>query len=319
MLIETDYRALTSAGQEGLPLKACGGVVAIGNFDGVHKGHQALLAEGRALAEVLQVPLVVLTFAPHPRFFFKPDQPPFLLSDTVLKVEKLQQVGADAIVQLKFDAILANVTAEEFIRHVLIEGLQAKHIVVGDNFMFGHKRGGNVEMLQKAGREHRFGVTAMPAISDFTGQRVSSERVREALRHGQLASAEELLGRSWEIRGTVIHGDKRGRTIGYPTANVMPGDFLPPKFGVYAAKIMIEETGGTYHAAVNFGIRPMFEIPTPLLEAYLLDFSGDLYGRTLRVAFVEFLRPEQKFLGLDDLKIQIEKDVQQTREVLPSP
>jgi riboflavin kinase / FMN adenylyltransferase len=316
MIIETDYRALSTAGQDGLPLRACGGVVVIGNFDGVHKGHQALLAEGRALADVLGVSLVVLTFAPHPRFYFKPDQPPFLLSDEVLKHEFLEQCRVDAVVQLTFDAILSSVTAEEFIQNILLNGLQAKHVVVGNNFVFGHKRGGDVEMLQKAGREHGFAVTAMPAVTDVTGERISSERVRDALRHGRMASAEELLGRPWIIRGEVMHGDKRGRTIGFPTANVRLDRFLPPKFGIYAARVTIEDTRLVYNAAVSIGIRPMYQVTSPLLEAYLLDFDGDIYGKTIRIALSDFIRPEQKFMDLDELKAQIGQDVNETRRIL---
>jgi riboflavin kinase/FMN adenylyltransferase len=156
----------------------------------------------------------------------------------------------------------------------------------------------------------------MPAIRDFSQERISSERVREALRHGHMASAEDLLGRPWEVRGEVLHGDKRGRTIGFPTANIAMGDFIRPKFGIYAAQVMIEGSGKTFGAAVNLGIRPMFELPTPMIEAYLLDFDGDLYGKVLRVGFRDFLRAEQKFLELDELKVQIEKDVERARESL---
>jgi riboflavin kinase/FMN adenylyltransferase len=314
MLIETDYRALAHAGKDGLPLNLCGAVVVIGNFDGVHRGHQALLAEGKALGAPLDAKLVVLTFAPHPRRFFKPDQPPFRLSDNVLRAEALMQAGADGIVVLKFDAILAQVPAKDFVETILLRALQAKHVVVGNNFVFGHKRGGDTELLQKMGRELGFGVTALPVIAE-EGARLSSQSVRDAIQKGRMAAAENILGRPWEIRGTVIRGDQRGRTIGFPTANMSLGEFQHPAYGVYAVQVTVEG-GGTYKGVANIGIKPSFGLHAPLLEAHLFDFNGDLYGKTLRVALREFLRPEEKFGGLDALKEQIALDAARAREIL---
>lgn len=316
MLIETDYSALATAGQDGLPLKVGGGVVAIGNFDGVHRGHQELLAEGRALADVLGEHLIALTFDPHPRRHFQPQQPPFLISDKVLKIEHLAAAGADTIVQMRFDALLASVTAEDFIRNILLNALQAKHVIVGNNFVFGAGRGGNVEMLQKWGREKGFAVTAMPQVTDLGGKRISSQIVRDAIKNGHMATAEELLNRPWIVRGVVERGDQRGRTIGFPTANIALHEYMVPKYGIYAASVQIEGETLWRDAVLNIGIRPMFELQYPLLEVYLLDFNGDLYGKTLRVAFYDFIRAEAKFNGLEALKTQIGEDVKSAKEIL---
>jgi riboflavin kinase/FMN adenylyltransferase len=311
MLIETDYRAMISAGQEGLPLAACDAVVAIGNFDGVHHGHRQLLRDARRIADENGWMLTVLTFDPHPRLYFKPDQKPFLLTDKVQKQEELLAAGVDAIVSLRFDAILADLSANEFIEHVLGESLRARHIVVGDNFMFGKNRGGNIETLKNKG----FGVSALTAIKDVTGQVISSERIRGELRHGHTASAEDLLGRPWQLRGVVVRGNQIGRQWGFPTANVEMGEYLPPQFGVYAGTVSFEGMEGVFNAAISIGVRPSIGSFGPIVEAYLLDFSGDLYGKTMRVNLLQFLRPEKKFIDLNELKDQIAHDVRQIREV----
>lgn len=305
MLIETEYRALVSAGQEGLLLKASDAVVVIGNFDGVHLGHRDLLMHGRDIADKNGWRLVVLTFSPHPRSFFCPDQPSFLLTNTHQKMEQLTLAGADDVVVLKFDAVLSQVTAQEFITDVLENALSAKHVVVGDNFVFGKGRGGDINLLKQA----NFEVSAWPMVMDALGQRISSERIREALRHAKVATAEELLGRPWELEGEVVKGHQRGRTIGFPTANMGLGEYLYPKFGVYSAEIRFEGEDGMHPAVVNIGNRPTIGISGPLLEAHLLDYAGDLYGKTMQVKLQNFLRPEQKFANFDELKEQIQKDV----------
>lgn len=315
MIIETEYRALTSAGQEGLPLKVSDAVVAIGNFDGVHLGHRALLAHGRAIADKEGWRLVVLSFSPHPRHFFRPDQPSFLLADPVQKLEELTKAGADDIVILHFDAVLADVSAEDFITDVLKDALVAKHVVVGDNFLFGKGRAGTIATLVESG----LAVSPLPAITDLGGQRLSSERVRAALRGGYVASAEDLLGRPWEIRGEVVKGNQKGRTIGFPTANMALGDYLHPKLGVYTARVIFEGEAGSHPAVVNIGQRPTVGVSGPLLEAHLLDFDGDLYGKMMRVTLDRFLRPEQKFASFDLLKEQIQRDTDTAREVFAGP
>lgn len=318
MLIETNYSALARAGQDGLPLKTAGGVVAIGNFDGVHKGHRALLAEGKALADVERVNLVALTFDPHPRRYFQPQQPPFLLNDITLRSEHLQQAQVNAIVQMKFDALLAGVTAEDFIEEILLNCLQAKHIVVGNNFVFGAQRGGDVELLQKWGRNRGFAVTAMPQVVDAGGIRISSQSVRDAIKNGQMARAEDLLGYSWVLRGEVVRGDQRGRELGWPTANIALSDFVTPKFGIYAARVQIEgeEGGKWYDAVLNIGIRPMFALVTPLLEVHLLNVQKELYGKILRVAFYDYIRAEANLPNIEALKAQIALDAEAAKTIL---
>jgi riboflavin kinase/FMN adenylyltransferase len=313
MLIETDYRAVVAAGQEGLPLAACDAVVAIGNFDGVHPGHRALLEHGRRIADENGWKLVVLTFSPHPRQYFKPDQPPFFLTDNVQKYEQLFASNVDAIVALRFDALLSELAAQEFIDRVLVEALRVKHVVVGENFQFGKGRGGNVDTFEKDGR---FGVSALAAVLNVSGLRISSERIRTELRHGHMVSAEELLGRPWQLRGEVVRGLQHGRQIGFPTANMALGEYLQPSLGIYAGRAAIEGETAVHKAAVYIGQRPTIGLHGPLVEAHLLDFDGDLYGKTMRVDLVDFIRPDRKFDDLDELKQQIHKDVAQARAIL---
>lgn len=316
MYLQTDYRALAHAGQEGLPLRLGGGVIAIGNFDGVHRGHQALLAKERALATAKNMPLVALTFSPHPRRFFQPDLPPFQLSDSVLRRDYLLQAGVDAVIELAFDGVLARTKAEDFVEYILAGACHAQQIVVGENFTFGAQRSGNVELLREMGKTFGFEVTALPLVLDFDGQRLASERVREVIRRGQMVTAEQLLGRCWQMRAEVIHGDKRGREWGFPTANMLLYEYLQPAFGIYAARIQIEGESVWHKAVMNFGKRPNFLLPHPLLEAHILDFDGDLYGKTLRVEWHDFMRPEKRFASEELLRKAIADDVTRARELL---
>ncbi|MDB5477563.1 MAG: ribF [Alphaproteobacteria bacterium] len=316
MLIKTDYRALHTASQDGLPLAASDGVVVIGNFDGVHRGHQALLAHARQMANEMGAPMAVLTFSPHPRFYFKPDEPPFKLTDAVQKHELLKKAGADAIVELKFDALLSSLPPEEFVEIVLADGMRARHVVVGDNFAFGRGRKGNLPGLKKMAKTRLITVTGFRPIADFGHERISSENIRRAIRNGQMATAEDGLGHPWQIRSEVVRGQQRGRTIGFPTANLALEEYLQPKFGVYTAKIKIEGEQGLHRAVMNIGIRPSFGGIGANLEAHLLDYTGDLYGKILRVDFGDFLRPEVKFSDLNALKEQIDKDVARARMML---
>lgn len=316
MLIETDYRALVTASQEGLPLAAADSVIAIGNFDGVHKGHQALIASAQQIAIASGWRLCALTFNPHPRSYFNPEQPPFLLSDAVQKREYLFESGADAVVKIQFDALFSELTAVQFVEQVLIEALGVKHVIVGENFSFGKARQGTTETLRHLGIKHGFKTSTFSQVNDFFGKRIASENVRQALRMGRLFEAEELLGRPWQIRGEVVKGEQLGRNLGFPTANIQLGDYLRPPLGVYAATVTIEGENGLYKAAVNIGKRPTFGMHDPLLEAHLLDYEGDLYGKTIRVNIHDFLRNERKFSDLEILKNQLAQDVMHVREKL---
>ncbi len=279
-------------------------VVIIGNFDGVHRGHAALIAYARALGGTL----VVLTFEPHPRLFFQPDAAPFRLTPQHLKHERLLELGADIIDAMKFDAKMAHLSAAEFIDKVIVKRLEATHVVVGTDFQFGHKRGGNVDTLKSDGR---FEVLALDLVEE-----ISSTRIREYLKKGEIDAANTLLGWEWLIEGAVEHGDKRGRDLGYPTANIRLGDNLCPAYGVYAVEVRLEGEENWRMGAANIGIRPMFAVEKPLLEVYLLDFEGDLYGQVLQVRPVAYLRPEMKFDGLEALKTQMSNDCRKAREIL---
>ncbi len=300
-----------------VPAEWRGGAVALGNFDGVHKGHQTLLTVAAGKANALAAPLVALTFEPHPRRFFVSDTGPFRLTLPPAKVRLLEAHGVQAVLAQRFDASFAAIPADAFIDDILLRGLGARHVVCGYDFTFGARRSGNVEMLRERGKAQGFGVTVLDPVMR-EGEIYSSTRIREALRAGGASEAAELLGHPWEIEGVVEQGDQRGRTIGFHTANVALGEHLRPRFGVYAVRVLIEgETGAVWRDAVaNLGRRPTFGKLQENFEVHLFDFAGDLYGRTLRVALIDFIRPEMKFAGLDQLKAQIAADGRAARAVL---
>ena len=293
-----------------LPGAARGAAVAIGNFDGVHRGHQSLIAHTKILAPKLGV----LVFEPHPQEFFKPGAERFRLTPFRAKARLLERFGADVLYALHFDAGLAALTADEFIAKVLVAGLGAKHIVVGEDFQFGKGRTGNVELLKRRCAEAGFGVSTFDLVGAGPQAKISSTRIREALRAGEPQEAARLLGHWWTVEGRVEAGDKRGRTIGFPTANVSLEGYLEPALGVYAVRV--EVAGKTYDGVANFGRRPTFDKKDVLLEVHLFDFAGDLYGQQIVVAFIAHLRPEQKFAGLDALKAQIAEDARKARALL---
>jgi riboflavin kinase / FMN adenylyltransferase len=297
---------------------ARGAVVAAGNFDGVHLGHQAVLGEAKALARRLDAPFAVLTFEPHPRVVFQPGLPPFRLTPFRAKSRELETLGVDLLFTLHFDLAFAQKTAEEFVAEVLVAGLGIKAVVVGYDFVFGNKRRGTAELLKTEGSKHGFDVKVVAPVSAAGGVVYSSTHIREHLVAGRPRDAAALLGRPWEIDGRVDLGDKLGRTIGFPTANIDLADYLRPAPGVYAVRAGIEEGGKTewHDGAANLGWRPTVGGKDLRLEAHLFDFRGDLYGKHLRVAFIERLRPEQRFAGLDALKAQIAADCQKAREIL---
>jgi riboflavin kinase/FMN adenylyltransferase len=295
-----------------------GAVVAIGNFDGVHLGHQAVIGEAGRIARAAGVPHAVLTFEPHPRRVFRPDDPPFRLTPFRAKSRHLEALGVDLLFTLHFDLAFAAKSAEDFIDGVLVRNLGVRHAVVGYDFVFGHQRRGTPALLQSRGTDLGFGVTVVGPIAGAAGAVYSSTRIRELLAAGSPGKAAALLGRFWEIEGRVERGDARGRTIGFPTANLMLDDYLRPAAGVYAVRVGIDEGGRTlWHDGVaNLGQRPTFGGSDLRLEAHLFDFDHDLYGRHLRVALIEHLRPERKFPGIDALKAQIAEDAAQARAVL---
>lgn len=299
-----------------LPDSARGAVIVIGNFDGVHRGHQALIGRARQLAESLGKKLGILTFEPHPRHLFRPDDPPFRLTSPDIKAERLEGCGIDLLFSIPFDWDFASLSADQFINQVLRDGLNAAHIVVGDDFRFGQLRKGSPKTLQEAGLP----VTMIEKImSSESNEILSSSLVRQALRLGEIEQANKLLGWPWEMRGIVRPGDRRGHKLGFPTANLSLGDTLHPSYGVYAAQVQIMEDGPDSPwllSATNIGIRPMFALSEGQIEAHILDFDRDIYGKTLRVRPIKRLRGEAKFDSLDALIGQITQDCAEARSVL---
>jgi riboflavin kinase/FMN adenylyltransferase len=292
---------------------AKGAVIAIGNFDGIHRGHQALLKAAEEIAHTMGKKFGVLTFEPHPRKLFQPDLPPARLTPPSLKADRLEHYGVDVLFSMEFNWDFASQSAENFIQTVLINGIGASHVIVGHDFCFGQLRKGTAKTI----REANIDVTIIDPINDDKNQIISSSRIRELLRKGYIAKANALLGWEWEIQGSIFRGDRRGHDLGYPTANIFLQDIIHPAYGVYACMVQIENEDEWLPAATNIGIRPMFEVPEGQVEAHILNFPDrDIYDRILRVKPVERLRSEAKFSSLDDLIVQIEKDCAQTKQIL---
>jgi riboflavin kinase/FMN adenylyltransferase len=292
-----------------------GAIVALGNFDGFHRGHQAVAGEAIRWARAEGRPAIIATFDPHPVRFFKPDAAPFRLTTLEQRQELYLAAGATAMLVFHFDGVLAGTTAEDFVRRLLAEHLGVAGVVTGEDFTFGKARGGNFGKLVELGREVGIEARAVAPVMDG-GQPVSSSRVREALVAGDPQAAARLLTRPFAIRGVVQHGDKRGRSIGYPTANLPVEHYLRPRYGIYAVTGRILATGQQLEGAANIGIRPQFDPPRELLEPYFFDFSGDLYGQEIEVAFHHFLRGEAKFDSIDALMQQIARDCDEARRLL---
>ena len=297
-----------------VPPQLAGGIVALGNFDGFHLGHQAVVGAAVARARAEGRPALVATFDPHPVRHFRPDTPPFRLTTLDQREALFAAAGADATVVFGFEAGLAALSAEAFVAERLVGRLQAAGVVTGEDFTFGKGRGGDVDVLAMLGARHGFAAETVGPVS-LDGEPVSSSRIRQALRAGDTAAATRLLTRPFAIRGVVQHGDKVGRTIGYPTANLDLGSYLRPAYGIYAVRGRLED-GRVLDGAANLGIRPMFDPPKELLEAYFFDFAGDLYGQVIEVALVAYLRPEAKFDGLEALTAQMDRDCAAARAVL---
>lgn len=291
-----------------------GGVIALGNFDGFHAGHQAVVGRAVHHAKDDGRPAIVATFDPHPVRFFKPDAPPFRLTTLDQRQELFAAAGADAMLVLPFDAGLANTSAQDFITELLLDRYGAAGVVTGADFVFGKGRGGNVVTLADHARRLGF-FTEMVAPVDDAAEAVSSSRIRDALRAGDCATAARLLTRPFTVRGIVQHGDKNGRLLGFPTANIDMGSYLRPRYGIYAVTSTLSD-GRVLKGAANLGIRPSFDPPRELLEPHFFDFSGDLYGQPIDVAFHAFLRPEAKFDTMDALMAQIAADCDQAKILL---
>jgi riboflavin kinase/FMN adenylyltransferase len=296
-----------------VPREARGATLALGNFDGVHLGHAAVLRAAHAARPDL--PLAALTFEPHPREHFRPDDPPFRLTLLPAKAAALSAAGAAHVFALPFDDAFAAMSAEDFVEQVLHRGLGARHLACWPDFAFGHRRGGDVGFLAREAEARGMGLSIVPPVH-HAGEAISSSRIRRLLQDGYPDRAAERLGRPWEIRGTVVHGDKLGRVLGWPTANMWIGRHLEPARGVYAVTIALPD-GREAKGVANVGRRPTLGgDPETRLETFIFDYAGDLYGREIGVRLVRFLRPDAKFAGLEELKAAIAQDVEDAKAAL---
>ena len=301
-------------GGAALPQPVRGGIVALGNFDGFHAGHQAVVGRALALAREAGLPALVASFDPHPARLFKPELPPFALTSMGQRFDLFAKFGIDAAVLIPFDRELAALSAQDFVTQWLVRRLGVSGVVTGGDFTFGSNRSGDTAQLAALGAEHGINCEVVAPVADAAGT-ISSTRIRNCLRAADPAGAAQLLTRPFTIRGAVEHGAKLGRTLGFPTANMRLGDYVRPAYGVYA--VMVRVPGGKRIKGVaNLGIRPMIEPPVELLETWLLDWEGDLYGKTLEVELIAYLRPEMKLAGLEALKLQIAADAEAARAVL---
>lgn len=310
MRIVRSYEGLT-------PDERPGAVAALGNFDGVHLGHQAVIAAARAEALGTIAPLGVVTFEPHPREVFAPDAPPFRLMNAEARAHRFEKLGLDILYEIPFDRDLAALPPEAFVEKVLVGGLGLSHVVVGADFHFGRARAGSAHDLGRFGQRFGFGATVAPLL-EIAGLDISSTRIRAALTEGRPRDAATMLGHYHRIEGEVIRGDQRGRDLGYPTANMSIARLHPPRFGVYAVWVDVLDGphAGRHRGVASLGVRPMFGVNTPNFETHLFDFRGDLYGTHLSVALVDFLRDEAKFDSVEALIAQMDADSARAREVL---
>jgi len=294
-----------------------GASAAIGNFDGVHLGHQSVIDMARTQAQAMGAPLGLVTFEPHPRQYFAPDAPAFRLMGREARANRLAKLGVARLYELNFNAALAGLSPRDFAKDVIADGLGLKHVVVGADFCFGKGRSGTAQDLQAFGAEMGFGVSIATLLAGSAGE-VSSTAIRTALAEGRPRDAAAMLGHWHRIEGEIIGGEQRGRQLGYPTANMSIDGLHPPRFGVYAVLIDILNGphAGQYHGAASIGVRPMFNGEQPNLETFIFDFSGDLYGAAASVALIEYLRPEARFDGLPALIAQMDADCAKARSIL---
>jgi riboflavin kinase / FMN adenylyltransferase len=302
-------------------LSACheefkGAVMALGNFDGVHLGHQAIFTHCVALARAERRPAAVMTFEPHPREFFSRDHAPMRIYPLRGKAMLIEECGIDALFVARFNKKLASTSAEDFIHHILHDSLRVQHVVTGYNFAFGKARQGNTAFMAQTAEKLGFGFTAHPPVLDAEGTTISSSGIRQLLLEGNVRKASAQLGRPYQISGRVRHGDKRGRTLGFPTANIALGRLLKPKFGIYAVRLAVGRSNTWHNGVASLGIRPNF--PTdPLLEVHCFDVQRDLYGHRVRVELIEFIREEKKFADIEALKAQMAEDCAKAKSLLP--
>jgi riboflavin kinase / FMN adenylyltransferase len=300
-------------GTDNVSQSARGAALAIGNFDGVHRGHQALIKATRDEAARLGAQTGAVVFEPHPREYFQPDKPHFRLTQLPLKLRLLERFGVDVAIVLAFDAGLAGLSADEFVARILVGALAARQVVVGYDFRFGKGRGGDPEGLRHAGEALGFGVTVIGQVAE-AGEVFSSSAIRAELAQGDVGGAAQMLGWWWRVAGVVTSGAKRGTGLGFPTANIAlaPGTALA--HGIYAVRVHVD--GSRHAGAAYLGTRPTFDDGAPILEVFLFDFDGDLYGREIEVEFIDFIRPDRRFDAAASLQAQMDRDCERAREIL---
>ncbi len=299
-----------------------GAVAALGNFDGIHLGHQVVIDRAGEEAKKIGAPHAVIAFEPHPRQYFRPNDPPFRLTSLRAKALILEKMGVDGLFTLQFDRALAETSAQDFVRDVLVDALGLGHLVIGADFRFGKDRGGDADLMKEMGADLGFGVSVVDMIDSpvapSPAKPFSSTQIRGALREGEADLATQLLGRPWSVDGIIVKGDQRGRQIGFPTINVQLGDYLRPKFGGYVFRVDLLEDAGvrTFGGVGNVGVRPTFADKAVLLEVYMFDFDEEIYGHEVLVHFVDYIRPEMKFDGSEGLKAQIVADCDLAKRTL---
>jgi riboflavin kinase/FMN adenylyltransferase len=300
-------------GYKNVPAEARGAVLAIGNFDGVHRGHQALLRSAVAIGRELKAPAGALIFEPHPRKFFHPEEPHFHLTPLPQKLKLFERAGLDVAVVLPFDAALAALSADDFVKRVVVDSLGARHVIIGHDFFFGRNRGGTPETMRAAAVEQGFGITVIPPVAE-DGEVFSSSAIRLHLAQGDVKGAARLLGRTWDVEGKVVGGAKRGTGLGFPTANIPLSRGTALGHGIYAVRVNVD--GERHDGAAYLGTRPTYDNGMPVLEVFLFDFDGDLYAKTIAVEFVDFIRPDRKFDSSEALVEQMNRDVARARDIL---
>ncbi len=303
---------------EDTPEKFTGACVVIGNFDGVHRGHQAVIGHAADIVRSGNLPLIAMTFEPHPRRYFRPDDEPFRLTPFRTKVAQISALGVEAMLVVNFNESFSQLTGDEFIDRVLIDGLRAHHVVVGYDFTFGRNRDGDTDLLAARSAATGFAFDTVEPVTSADEVIYSSTAIRNHLREGKPGHAAALLGRPFEIEGRVVQGDQIGRTIGFPTANVLPADYIRPAFGIYAVRVGIDEGNDiAWHDGVaNLGTRPTVGGTYPLVEPHIFDFDGNLYGQRIRIAFIEYIRPEIHYDTVEEMTRQIENDCDTARRIL---
>ena len=301
-----------------IPIEAQNCILMIGNFDGIHLGHRALIKKAYDLATKVQKPLGLLTFEPHPLQFFHPEKEPFRLTLLPMKKRLLEELGINHLFVINFDQKFSLMNGNEFIENILVQRLKTQHLVVGENFAFGRKRSGTITALKNAASNKNFKLSIIKPVLSAQGQTCSSTIIRKLLQKGNLCEAEKLLGWSWQIEASVVSGDKRGHDLGYPTANQNTPEYVRIPYGVYAVRVQIEGDSLWHNGVANFGIRPMFKTPQPIFETFIFDFTLNIYGKIMRVRPVQYLRPERNFQSIDALIAQMKEDCIIAKAVLKS-